>query len=54
VGMYRQDNISKLSLGKIAIAYGGGGHDGAAGFFTGHDEWMKVIKESKYAPGYRR
>jgi len=54
VGMYRQDNISKLSLGKIAINYGGGGHDGAAGFYTDHDEWMKVIKESKYAPGYRR
>lgn len=54
VGMYRQDGVTDVSLGKIAQKYGGGGHDGAAGFYTDHDEWTKVIKESKYAPGYRR
>lgn len=54
VGLYRTEGITHVSLGKIAHNYGGGGHDGAAGFHTNHDEWTKIIKESKYEPGYRR
>jgi hypothetical protein len=54
VGMYRRDGVNYPSLGQIALRYGGGGHDGAAGFFTDHEEWIKIIKESNYAPGYRR
>jgi uncharacterized protein len=54
VGMYRRDGVNYPSLGKIATRWGGGGHDGAAGFFTDHEEWIKVIKESRYGSGYRR
>lgn len=55
VGLYRADSVKHVSLGKLATKYGGGGHDGAAGFSTDHDEWAKIIKESINAPGgYRR
>jgi oligoribonuclease NrnB/cAMP/cGMP phosphodiesterase (DHH superfamily) len=53
-GLYRRDGVKYPSLGTIAARYGGGGHDGAAGFFTDHDEWSKIIKESSYESGYRR
>jgi oligoribonuclease NrnB/cAMP/cGMP phosphodiesterase (DHH superfamily) len=54
VGMYRRDGVKYPSLGSIATRYGGGGHDGAAGFFTDHDEWTSIVKESNYGSGYRR
>lgn len=56
VGMYRNDDNPQrnFSLGKIATKYGGGGHDGAAGFHTDFEEWGKIIKESVSASGYRR
>ena len=56
VGLYRNDDHPRkdFSLGKIATKYGGGGHDGAAGFYTDFEEWGKIIKESINAPGYQR
>ena len=51
VGLYRSDNVKHIDLGKIALKYGGGGHAAAAGFSTNHEEWIKIIKESRDAPG---
>ena len=56
VGMYRNDlpEFKNVSLGRIATKYGGGGHDGAAGFYTDLDLWGQILKESNSASGYRR
>lgn len=56
VGLYRNDDNPRknFSLGKIATKYGGGGHDGAAGFHTDLEELNKIIKESNSASGYKR
>lgn len=44
VGMYRQDH-SAVDLSKIALKYGGGGHEGAAGFYIDYEGWCKLLND---------
>jgi len=45
VGLYRQDGLTSPDLGEIAKKYGGGGHEGAAGFFIKLKKWNKLIND---------
>jgi oligoribonuclease NrnB/cAMP/cGMP phosphodiesterase (DHH superfamily) len=46
VGLYRNDKSNQVKLGIIAGKYGGGGHEGAAGFKTSHEEWVRILNKS--------
>jgi uncharacterized protein len=53
-GIYRNNGLKNLDLGRIAMKYGGGGHEGAAGFYTDYKEFIKILKESGSERGYIR
>jgi uncharacterized protein len=46
VGLYRNDKSKQANLGIIAGKYGGGGHEGAAGFTISHREWVEILAKS--------
>lgn len=46
VGLYRNDKSKQVKLGEIAGKYGGGGHEGAAGFKVSHQEWIEILAKS--------
>lgn len=47
VSLYRQDGLTAPDMSEIAEQFGGGGHEGAAGFYISAEKWSSIIDNSR-------